>query len=275
MTIHFITQSQYVPIQKLNPLFMHYACCSPWSYGATQESQALCVTCCSPWCYGATQESQALHYMLFSMVLWCNTGVTTPVCYMLLSMVLWCNTGVISPPLHVVLSHMCAERRSHNGVGHVLLSWVLETERCLCRARQWLWADTRHLALQVYTEHTLAHLQNPIYRTHTGSLANSYNDSLVFRPSYRPVPKNFTCPGPSILHTVKWLTAGWWEGFDLVTTIQFFFLITYDSNWVAIDWECDCYLHRWTSGSLVPRPSIPNEVEGLVKLLRRMTSGGC
>ena len=30
---------------------------------------------------------------------------------------------------------------------------------------------------------------------------------------------------------------------------------------------------RW-GDSLVPKPSTPNAVEGLVKLLRRMTSGG-
>ena len=159
-------------------------CCSPWCYGATQESQALCymllsmvlwcntgvaspvlhvalhgamvqhrsrkpcVTCCSPWCYGATQESQALCYMLLSMVLWCNTGVASPVlhvalhgamvqhrsrkpcvtccspwcygatqesqalCYMLLSMVLWCNTGVASPVLHVALHGAMVQHRS-------------------------------------------------------------------------------------------------------------------------------------------------------------------
>ena len=122
-------------------------------------------------------------------------------------MVLWCNIGVASPVLHVALSCMCAERRSRNGVGHVLLSRVLETERCLCRARQWLWTDTRHLALQVDTEHTLAHLYIALL-------------SKLLTVQY---PKNFTCPGPSIFAHCKVIN-NWMVGrFGLVTTIQFFF----------------------------------------------------
>ena len=150
------------------------------------RSRKPCVTCCSPWCYGATQESQALCYMLLSMVLWCNTGVASPVLHVAL------HGAMVQHMLHVALSCMCAERRSHNGVGHVLLSRVLETERCLCRARQWLWTDARHLALQVDTD--------------TSSLVYS----LVFQPSYITVqyPKNFTCPGPSIFAHCK---AGHWN----------------------------------------------------------------
>ena len=41
-------------------------------------------------------------------------------------------------------------------------------------------------------------------------------------------------------------------------------------------WEPGCIGQLLFSSTLVPRPSITaNAVEGLVKLLRRMTSGGC
>ena len=40
-----------------------------------------------------------------------------------------------------------------------------------------------------------------------------------------------------------------------------------------VDRRCSSFILN--DCSLVPRPSTPNTVEGLVKLLRRMTSGGC
>ena len=113
------------------------------------RSHKPCITCCSPWCYGATQESQALHYMLFS-----------PICVQK------------EDPTMELDMYYCLEFLRQKGVcvvpgsgfGQIPGTWHFRYIQ-----------NTHWLTCKIpYTEHTLAHLQNPIYRTHTGSLAKSH-----------------------------------------------------------------------------------------------------